>query len=192
MSSPPTESRVMPGPALQAPLADGEAPMLVDIARQGKVLAGLLARRAEIEAFRQGIVPDQGGRAFVLGSGDGWFAARALLPAEDRAAPAAAISGLDFLLRVAPGLKVADRALAISMSGNVDRTLEAARAAMARGVPLSILTNADGGRLGALGAPALRLGVADVAPFPCGTASYTATLAALAIALLPASIGFAA
>ena len=164
--------------------------MLADIARQGCLLGSLLSRRSEIEAFGvRHLVPDPGGRTFVFGSGDGWFAARVVL--HDPAGTAAAISGLDFLLRVAPRLGPADRALAVSMSGNVDRTVEAAHAAIARGVPLSILTNADGGRLGALGGPALRLGLSDLAPFLCGTASYTATLTALSLALLPGTDGFA-
>ncbi len=154
--------------------------MLADIARQGSVLASLLARRAELEDFcERHLRPGPGGRTFAFGSGDGWFAARAAL--FDRPGTVA-VSGLDFVLRVAPQLGPADRALAISMSGNVDRTVEAARAALEAGVPTAVLTNGSGGRLGDLGCPPFSLGLDDLAPFLCGTASYTATLAALSLA----------
>jgi glucosamine 6-phosphate synthetase-like amidotransferase/phosphosugar isomerase protein len=173
-----------PGKALfmqaSSNVAHTDAPMLADISRQRSVLEGLLARRSEVVVFGQEhLAPDQGGYLYAFGSGDGWFAARAVLGSGDRTA---AVPGLDFLLRIAPKLRPADRALAITMSGNVDRTLEAARAGRDRGTPVSLLTNKDGGRLGALGVPALRLQLDDLAPFLCGTSNYTATLAALGMA----------
>ena len=155
-------------------------PMLDDISRQAATLAGVLARRTEIEAFaRANLIAGETGRTYVFGSGDGWFAARAALA---DASAALACSGLDFTLNVAPTLGPADRALAISMSGNVDRTLEGATIAMQRGARLSILTNGAGGRLGALGGARHSLDIADIAPFLCGTSSYTATLATLQLA----------
>ncbi len=157
-----------------------DAPMLADIYRQRSVLEALLARRSEVVAFgREHLRPDEGGHLYAFGSGDGWFAARAVLGSSDGAT---AVSGLDFLLRIAPKLKPADRVLAITMSGNVDRTLEAAQAGLDRSTPVSLLTNKDGGRVGALGIPAFRLQLDDLAPFLCGTSSYTATLAALGMA----------
>jgi glucosamine 6-phosphate synthetase-like amidotransferase/phosphosugar isomerase protein len=62
----------------------------------------------------------------------------------------------------------------------VDRTVAAAEAAMAA-TGLAVLTNGDGGRLGALAAPRLSLDLPSIKPFLCGTTSYTATLLALAM-----------
>ncbi len=153
-------------------------PMLDDIRRQPAVLAQLLDRAPEIAAFAAAHLSlPPGGRLHAFGSGDGWFAARAAFHGLN----AQAVSGLDFLLNVAPRLGAADSAIAISMSGNVDRTLEGARAVMAAGATLSVLTNGAGGRLGALGGPRFSLDIPDIAPFLCGTTSFTATLAALGL-----------
>jgi len=155
-------------------------PMLADIFRQGQVLREVLQRREEIEVFaEQSLRAGPDGRMIVFGSGDGWFAARAALTGIKGAE---ARSGLDFVLNVAPRLGAEDRALAISMSGNVDRTLEGATTALAAGAGVAILTNGAGGRLGALGVGRYSLDISDIAPFLCGTASYTATLATLQIA----------
>lgn len=156
------------------------APMLADIRRQPELLAGILLRNAEIAAFATAnLSPEGAGRAWVFGSGDGWFAARAALAGFDGGR---AVSGLDFTLHVAPRLGSQDRALAISMSGNVDRTLEGAQLAIASGASVAVLTNEGGGRLGALGVNRFSLGIPDIAPFLCGTSSYTATLVALQLA----------
>lgn len=155
-------------------------PMLDDIRRQPETLARLYARRDELIGFAAGnLRPGAGGRAFVFGSGDGWFAARAALA---DIANAQARSGLDFTLNVAPSIGPDDRALAISMSGNVDRTVEGATIAKERGARVSGLTNGGGGRLGALGGSLHSLDIPDIAPFLCGTSTYTATLAALQVA----------
>ncbi len=154
-------------------------PMLFDIYRQPAIWRALARRMAEIGDFAlHALRPEPGGRLFVFGSGDGWFAARAAA-GRGPDTPWTATSGLPFLLDIVPGLTPRDRVLAISMSGNVDRTVDAATAAAALGVPVAILTNGDGGRLGKLTDRAFRLGLDDVAPFLCGTTSYTATLAVL-------------
>ncbi|KQT46351.1 hypothetical protein ASG43_12070 [Aureimonas sp. Leaf454] len=172
----------MPTPSSAAPVqpdgkgAPGPDVMLQDIRRQPRVLSSILDRREEIARFAADhLDPRASGRLHAFGSGDGWFAARAAF----HGTGAVATSGLDFLLNVAPTLGPDDRAVAISMSGNVDRTLEGAEAALARGAGLSVLTNGEGGRLGALGGPRLSLDIADLAPFLCGTSSYTATAAVL-------------
>lgn len=155
-------------------------PMLDDIRRQPDVAASLLARQAEFAAFgRDHLTPDPGGRCFVVGSGDGWFAGRAV--AADVGARAE--NTLAFLIEVAPTLTLADRVLAVSMSGNVDRTLEAAEATLARRAGMALLTNGDGGRVGALGVPLVSLDIASLAPFLCGTSSYVASLIALGLVL---------
>ncbi len=165
------------------------APMLADIRRQPDLLAGLLSRNEEIGSFAEANLRPQGeGRAWVFGSGDGWFAARAALTGSE---VGRAASGLDFTLNVAPRLGPDDRALAISMSGNVDRTLEGAQVALALGANVAVLTNDSGGRLGALGLDRFSLGISDIAPFLCGTSSYTATLATLQLAFPSAWPGFA-
>ena len=170
--------------------AAADTPMLADIRRQPDVLAALVAREAEITAFGAAhLRATRGGRVWVFGSGDGWFAARAALTG---AAMGQAASGLDFVVNVAPQLGPDDRALAISMSGNVDRTLEGATVARAAGAGVSVLTNEGGGRLGALRIDRLSLQIADIAPFLCGTSSYTATLAALQMAFGDTWPGFAA
>lgn len=164
------------------PEADGGAPMLADIRRQPDVLGRLLGRAAELRDFASAhLRPDAGGRLTLLGCGDGWFVARA---ARQAAADGFAARGaLAFLVYDAPRVGPADRALVISMSGSVDRTLEAAEAARGRGAPVALLTNRDGGRVGALGVPRFSLDIEALAPFLCGTSSYTASLLALFLAL---------
>lgn len=156
--------------------------MLEDIRGQPEVLATVLGRAREIASFADAhLRPAAGGRLYVFGSGDGWFAARAAAPG---AAPTLRLTPrptLELLLEDAQHLGPDDRVLAISMSGNVDRTLDAVTAARTRGAGVALLTNGDGGRVGAAGIPRLSLGLASRAPFLCGTASYLATLAALTL-----------
>ncbi|MCX7322885.1 MAG: SIS domain-containing protein [Hyphomicrobiales bacterium] len=164
----------MTGPAGQL------RPMLADIVRQPDVLLGLAARAEAIAALgREHVRPRSGGRILVSGCGDGLFAAEA-------AAGFAASIGLDWrpigaldLVLSAERLRPSDCVICISMSGNVDRTVEAARAVHAARVPLLALVNGGGGRLGEIAADKLSLDLPDIAPFLCGTASYTATVAAL-------------
>jgi glucosamine 6-phosphate synthetase-like amidotransferase/phosphosugar isomerase protein len=157
------------------------SPLRRDIDRQPDLLAALAARAdAFAQTGRRVLQPAAGGRLFVTGCGDGYFAAQSAAAHAERA-------GLDWrpthaldMVLAAPRLTAADRVIAISMSGNVDRTVEAAVAVQAAGVPLVALVNsADGGRLGGLAAARLSLDIDDVAPFLCGTASYTATVLAL-------------
>jgi glucosamine 6-phosphate synthetase-like amidotransferase/phosphosugar isomerase protein len=167
-------------------------PMLADIARQPDVLLGMAARTDVIgELGRQHVCPGSGGRIFVSGCGDGLFAAEA-------AAGFAAAVGLDWrpigaldLVLSAHRLGSHDRVICISMSGNVDRTVEAARAVHAAGVPLLAIVNGHGGRLGEIAAEKLSLELPDIAPFLCGTASYTATIAALMLLASGAGTGLA-
>jgi len=153
-------------------------PMRADMARQPEVIAGLLDRAPEILAAGATLAPGTGGRILVAGCGDGAFAAEAAAEfARDLGLDWRPLGALDLLLS-ARRLTPADRVIAISMSGNVDRTVAAAEAAAAAGARLLALVNGLGGRLGAVAAR-VSLGIADIAPFLCGTASYTATIAAL-------------
>ena len=162
--------------------------MLRDVRRQPAVLAGLLARAFEFRSFaREHLVPDPGGALFATGCGDGWFAARA---AESLVAggphPYRPRAALPFIVYDAPVVGPADRVLVISMSGNVDRSVEAAEAALERGAHVALLTNGGGGRAGTLGIPRMSLDIEPIAPFLCGTTSYTASVLGLVLALGPA------
>ena len=168
--------------------AGRDGAMLRDMRRQPAALAELLGRAFEFRSFaREHLVPDPGGALFATGCGDGWFASRAaesLIGGGPHAyRPRAA---LPFLVYDAPALGPADRVLVISMSGNVDRSVEAAEAALERGAGVALLTNGEGGRAGAIGIPRASLDIEAIAPFLCGTTSYTATVLALALALGPA------
>jgi glucosamine 6-phosphate synthetase-like amidotransferase/phosphosugar isomerase protein len=74
------------------------------------------------------------------------------------------------------------------MSGNVDRTVEAWQAARARGVPGLVLTNGGGGRLAEDSPLTVSLDIPEIAPFLCGTSTYTGTVLALILLLLGASL----
>jgi fructoselysine-6-P-deglycase FrlB-like protein len=153
--------------------------MRADMARQPEVIAGLLARAPEFVAAGAALAPGAGGRVFVTGCGDGIFAAEAAAEfATDLGLDWRPVEALDLLLS-ARRLTPADRVVAISMSGNVDRTVAAAEAAVATGAKLLALVNGKGGRLGEVAGARISLDIADVAPFLCGTSSYTATVAAL-------------
>ena len=151
--------------------------MLSDILRQPEILRGLLARR---EAFRdigrRALVPRPGGRLFAFGCGDGWFAARAVAGLAGRTYMAA--TSLEMVLARAR-LGAGDRAIAISMSGSVDRTNEAAAYIAGAGGQCVALTNEDGGTLGRIASDIASLHVPDVEKFLTGTTRYSATVLAL-------------
>lgn len=159
-----------------------------DITRQPVVLAALLGGAEDFLASgRDRLRPGPGGRLFVCGCGDGFFAAQAARRfAEQAGLDWRPIGALDLVLS-AGSLTPDDRVIAISMSGNVDRTVEAARAVSERGVPLLALVNGGGGRLGDIAGAKMSLDLPDIAPFLCGTASYTATVAALVLLAAGAS-----
>jgi len=158
-----------------------DSPLSRDIARQPAVFDALMARAAEFVALgADRLRPGPGGRLYVAGCGDGYFAALA-----SRSYAVAlgldwrAIGALDLVLE-AQHLSPNDRVIAVSMSGNVDRTVEAALAVAAAGVPLVALVNsAQGGRLGQVASARISLALDDMAPFLCGTASYSASVLAL-------------
>lgn len=152
--------------------------MLEDVARQPAILASLMSRAADFRAAA-GVLGGREGRVLVTSCGDGHFAAMAACSSASRLGlDWRAVGPLDLLVG-ADERRDGDRVIAVSMSGNVDRTVEAARMAQARGLPILALVNGEGGRLGALARRKISLDLPDIAPFLCGTASYTATLAAL-------------
>jgi glucosamine 6-phosphate synthetase-like amidotransferase/phosphosugar isomerase protein len=152
-------------------------PMQADMDRQPAVLKALLQRREDFLAAGRAIAPGPGGRVYVAGCGDGVFAAEAAsLFAERCGLDWRAIGALDLILSAG---RLSPRDRVICISGNVDRTVEAAEAAAKAGAPLLALVNGDGGRLGRIAATKISLDLADLAPFLCGTASYIATVGAL-------------
>lgn len=154
-------------------------PMLDDIARQPSLLRGLASRFGEIEAFWRANLADAS-RIIAFGSGDGWFAARSVSARAGEPGIFAA-SGLELAGDQGPVLDASDRLIAISMSGNVDRTVEAAMRAQELGAKAVSLTNSEGGRLAELGLENFSLQIDDVAPFLCGTSSFTATRTVLSL-----------
>ena len=154
------------------------SPMLEDVGRQPVVLRAL-ARRADAFRAAGASLGRTDGRVVVTSCGDGHFAGEAASSFATRLGLDWHVVGpLDLLVR-ADELRSGDRILAISMSGNVDRTVEAARLAQARGLSILAIVNGDGGKLGTIARTKISLDLPDIAPFLCGTASYTATLAAL-------------
>ncbi|WP_371153851.1 SIS domain-containing protein [Jannaschia sp. 2305UL9-9] len=151
--------------------------MQADILRQPDVLRQLAERLPEVAAFVSETLPPRfDGRLIAFGSGDGWFAARSLTGMG--VTPA---SGLEVLGDVGPAPQATDCVVAISMSGNVDRTVEAAERAQQIAGRVVALTNSSGGRLADLGLPNISLQLPDVAPFLCGTSSFVMTRAMLGL-----------
>ena len=173
-------SAVFPAPLTMVFPRDS-SPLWRDIASQPLLAARFSGRVAEFVALgARRLTPGPGGRLWVCGCGDGLFAAQSVAGyAQALGLDWRPIGALDLLL-CADGLRPQDRVIAISMSGNVDRTVEAARAVAAVGVPMLALVNGDGGLLGGIASDKISLGHIDIAPFLCGTASYSLTMLALA------------
>ncbi|WP_349507384.1 SIS domain-containing protein [Agrobacterium pusense] len=150
--------------------------MLTDVNRQPEILKSILSRAT---SFRNAGDKLQGGKLLVASCGDGIFAASAAAAyARNLGLDWHAVGPLEILVAQAR-LQPTDRLVAISMSGNVDRTVEAMTVAVERGLKTLAVVNGDGGRLAGLASETISLDIADVAPFLCGTSSYTATLASL-------------
>ncbi|WP_405404993.1 SIS domain-containing protein [Paracoccus sp. Ld10] len=151
-----------------------------DIGRQPDILCGLSPRLAVLHDRAATVAADgPAGGVWVIGCGDGLFAAEAVAQTARQAGLNwQAVGPMDLLVepdRVQPG----DVAVLMSMSGNVDRTVEAAQLVRDRGCRLLAIVNGDGGRLAQLVPDRWSMDLADLAPFLCGTSSFAATLAAL-------------
>ena len=156
--------------------------MLSDILRQPEVLRDLYYRRDGLVALgRERLTPGPQGRLYAFGCGDGWFAARAVAMIAPVAfgIRAQAATSLEMISNAAWALGPQDRAVAISMSGSVDRTNDAAAAVIASGGGCVALSNEDGGALGRIAGRVASLHVPDIAPFLTGTTRYSATVLAL-------------
>lgn len=151
-----------------------------DIGRQPDVLRDLAPRLVVLRDHAAGIASQNPlGRVWVIGCGDGLFAAETVSQAARQAGlDWQAVGPMDLLVepeRICAG----DVAVLLSMSGNVDRTVEAAQLVHDRGLRLLAIVNGTGGRLGQLVPDRWSMDVADLAPFLCGTSSFAATIAAL-------------
>ena len=157
-------------------------PMLTDIRRQPAILRGLFARADEFMALgRDRLAPGRHGTLHAFGCGDGWCAGRAVAAVAPVAFGVRGVGGtsLEMIIDPARAMRPADRAVAISMSGTVDRTNAAAAAVTAAGGVCVALSNDDGGPLGTVATAVASLRVPDIAPFLTGTARYSATVLAL-------------
>lgn len=156
--------------------------MLVDILRQAEVLSSLLTRHAEFAAIgAEYLVPGENGGVYAFGCGDGWFAARAIADVA-RAAfdmPVEGVTSLEFLLSKTRPVGSLDRAIAISMSGTVDRTIAAAARIREAGGRYVALTNESGAQMGASANAVASLRIDDIAPFLTGTTRYSGTILGL-------------
>jgi fructoselysine-6-P-deglycase FrlB-like protein len=152
-----------------------------DIRRQPDTLAAILARASAFrDAGARHLRPGPGGTLRSFGCGDGLFASEAVADAVRRLGLAYAPSGaLTGAVHGADLVRAEDRVIAISMSGNVDRTVAAATAAARAGAKLLALCNGKGGKLAEIAQARISLDLSDLAPFLCGTSSYTATILAL-------------
>ncbi len=162
----------------------GAAPgaMLTDLRRQAGCLSSLATRFTEFARLGQAHFGGDSRRIVAFGSGDGWFAARAVAAyvSSDLGLRYEAASSLETLAYVLPRHRAHDLAgLAISMSGSADRTNEAAEALRSSGKAVLALTNGGGGELARIAGCRISLDVPDVAAFLTGTTKYTATLLGL-------------
>jgi fructoselysine-6-P-deglycase FrlB-like protein len=156
--------------------------MLVDILRQADVLGSLLGRFQEFsEIGAEHLTPGRDGALYAFGCGDGWFAANAIGGIAQTAfnMPLGGATSLDFLLSKTRPLSASDRAVAISMSGTVDRTIAAASRIREGGGKYVALTNEDGAQMGAAANAVASLKIDDIAPFLTGTTRYSGTILGL-------------
>jgi fructoselysine-6-P-deglycase FrlB-like protein len=161
-----------------APLA------LNEILRQPAALLGIIGRRA---AVRQLLQSAHGSgsprRLYAFGCGDGFFAAQAATTAfvEDGLHGYRGMSSLDFLETHAASTDESCLLLPISMSGNVDRTVQGLEAGQARGAAGLAITNSTSGLLSNRSTLAFNLGLDEPKGFLAGTITYTSSLLTLLV-----------
>lgn len=156
--------------------------MLADITRQPDVLEGLLARRDHFAGLGAAHLSRRD--LLLFGCGDGWCAARAVAAVAPGLFGFAADGATSLEVASRPSGAIAGRAgVAISMSGSVDRTNDAATRLGAAGLPCVALSNEDGGPLGRITGTVASLLVPDTAPFLTGTTRYSATILGLLLLL---------
>lgn len=161
-----------------------------EIFRQPGVLVGLIARHDELRGHLDALsAARELSRIYAFGCGDGFFAAEAA----GQAFAAAGVHGyrglgaLDFLQGHAPYVDAGCLLVPISMSGNVDRTVEGLRAGLANGASALAVTNSTTGLLAEASQSSFQLGLKEPVGFLAGTLTYTASLTTLFMLALAAA-----
>lgn len=160
-------------------------PMREQILGQPSVIEGLLARHDEIRRMVRDLTREAQW-IWAVGHGDSYFA-----PAASRTGfqhfsdiPFTALLAQEAVAYPPPGADGLGVVIAVSMSGGVGRTVEAAAAARARGARVLVVTNASTSRLAALADETIHLGITEPVPFLAGTVTYTASIVVLLLAAL--------
>jgi fructoselysine-6-P-deglycase FrlB-like protein len=159
-----------------APLA------LNEILRQPETLVRLIRRHDEISAMLAPSTNDgKFERLYAFGCGDGFFAAEAATRAFTKAGLHGyrGTSSLDFLQSHAAFTDIASLLLPISMSGNVDRTVEGLLAGQANNATGLAITNSSSGLLAKDARLSFQLDIEEPKSFMAGTITYTSSLTAL-------------
>ncbi|HET8679503.1 MAG TPA: SIS domain-containing protein [bacterium] len=120
-------------------------------------------------------------RIWAVGHGDSYFAPLAAAEAFHRWTRLDYTPALSQEMAAYPPRGLDDGALviAVSMSGGVEKTIAAAKAARARGARVLAVTNTTGSPLTEAAHDTIFLNIAEAVPFLAGTVTYTASLLAL-------------
>ncbi len=172
---------------ITAPLALGE------ILRQPGSLRELLGRRDEMDALLRTAAGGGGFERFnAFGCGDGFFAAEAATRAFVDAGLTGyrGVSALDFLETHAAAVDAATLLLPISMSGNVDRTVEGLSVGQKRGGVGLAITNSQSGLLAQSARFSFNLSIVEPKGFMAGTVTYTSSVVALSMIAALLSPGY--
>lgn len=170
------------GPQFEPPTADRGTVAMSVIRGQPATLSGIVARRAELADVLATVTSGRSvAAAYGFGCGDGYFAADA---ASAASSPRAAVSysgqsSLDFLVRGAHVATISTLLLPVSVSGNVDMTLEALARGQGQGAASLAITNSTAGRLASASDKSFLLNLNEPKEFLAGTASFTASLVCL-------------
>lgn len=153
------------------------APMREQILGQAAALRAMLARRDEI-ADIVARTASSAERIWAVGHGDSFFAPLAAVPAFDRwtRLPYRPLLAQEMIAYPPTGIGAGALVIAISMSGGVGRTVDAARLARSRGARVLAVTNTPGSPLSQAADETLLLEVSEPAPFLAGTVTYTASV----------------
>lgn len=155
-------------------------PMREQITGQPAVLRALLARQDEIADI---VAHATSGteRVWAVGHGDSFFAPLAAAAAFGRwtRLPYRPLLAQEMAAYPPSGLDATSLVIAVSVSGRVGRTVDAAQAARSRGARVLAITNTPGSPLTQAADATILLGIAEPVPFLAGTVTYTASVLVL-------------
>jgi fructoselysine-6-P-deglycase FrlB-like protein len=150
--------------------------MREQIAGQPAALRALLGRQNEIASI-VGRIASGIKRIWAIGHGDSYFAPLAAATAFGRTRlQYDPLLAQELAAYPPPDLDDMALVIALSMSGGVSRTIDAAHAARARGARVLAITNAPDSPLTQAADGVILLGIAEPAPFLAGTVTYTASV----------------